>query len=104
MELTFINLQVLCYFQKSFGLSTIGMYCNSRIYKWIYLLLFCACRAKYDAVEVTVHTTLSSSCLNKKVRYKYSIQYPNGSNYLEYIHDLSVDDDCNRCLELKKGS
>ena len=69
-------------------------------------MLFCACRAKYDAVEVTVHTTLPLPYLNKKVPYKYSIQYPNGSNYLEYIRDLPVKDDCNRCLELgnqKKG-
>ena len=76
----------------------------SRIYKCIYLLLFCACRAKYDAVQVTVNTTLPSSYLNKKIPYKYSIQYPNGSTCLEYIRDLPVQEDCNRCLELKKGS
>ena len=41
--------------------------------------------------------------MNKKVPYKYVVQYPNGYvyfTYQEYIHDLSAKDTCNRCLEL----
>ena len=39
--------------------------------------------------------------MNKKVSYKYAVQYPNGYYSYEYIHDLSVKDTCNRCLELE---
>ena len=39
--------------------------------------------------------------MNKKVPYKYVVQYGNRySSYQEYIHDLPVKDTCNRCLEL----
>ena len=64
------------------------------------LTIFCACRGLYHAVEVTAHTFLPSSYMNKKVPYKYVIQYPNESYDYEYIHDLSVRDTCNRVLEL----
>ena len=67
---------------------------------YTYILSFCAFRKRYDAIEVTAPVYLSSSYINKKVPYKYFVQYFTGTLYLEYIRDLPVNDICNRCLEL----
>ena len=63
-------------------------------------MLFYTYRAKYDAIEVTAYTFLPPLCMDKKIPYKYSVQYSSRCYYYEYIHDLSVKDPCNRCLEL----
>lgn len=61
----------------------------------------CVCRAKYDAIEITGFVLLSSSYVNKKISYKYTVGYPNYPNacyWPEYIHDTPVPS--SRCLEL----
>ena len=68
------------------------MYCT------LILLSFCVCRDKYDAIEVKACVNLSSTCVDKRIPYKYYVHYSNGSHYSEYNHDISLA--CNRCLEL----
>ena len=68
------------------------------VYIHLFILLFHACRAKYDAVEVTALTYIPSSYMNKKVSYRYSVQNLNKC-YEEYIHDLPTTGAYNRCLK-----